>query len=549
MATMNFTPGTVIPSTWLNDVNAKTYADTAAHIPFVPVGTITATDVQAAIAAVSTSSSASTVYNQGSTGAVNTTVAGKLRESVSVKDFGAVGDGTTDDTAAVQAAVTSCTSLGGSVYVPPGTYLITHLTLVSNLCLHGAGPGVSTLKQKNASNLDFIGTTTLNHVTIRDLTFNGNKTNQTSMGAGIVLSASDVVITNCEVTNFHAYGIYLVNGTGCKISDCTVTSNASVGILGGVAANNYVDLVIANNVVALNGSHGICLGNGSTANVTRATVTGNDVVSNGQSTSGGGGIWANVGSQFVTIAGNMVSANLGDNIGIMTSTNTSVTGNVSYGATGPTVDPVNSGIAISFGCSNITVANNICGTNSACGIIVRGNSSYVSILGNVCYNNSQHVAGDFHGIEVTTISPDTQSASNVTIQGNLCYDSQGTKTQGYGISLDANTVRAVVSGNICNGNKTGELNNVSLASNGNRVVNNIGYPTTAALTPPTLSTGAGLANPYTFPVQVSVTGGTVSAIYIRGHLTVSTSGTFIVGPNETIQINYSSAPTWSWIEV
>lgn len=42
----------------------------------------------------------------------------------SVKDFGARADGTTDDTAPIQAAMDSASKLGGRVYLPPGKYLV-----------------------------------------------------------------------------------------------------------------------------------------------------------------------------------------------------------------------------------------------------------------------------------------------------------------------------------------------------------------------------------------------------------------------------------------
>jgi hypothetical protein len=51
-------------------------------------------------------------------------VQAKLRQTVSVKDFGAVGDGTTNDTTAFQAALNSITTTG-TVYVPAGTYKLT----------------------------------------------------------------------------------------------------------------------------------------------------------------------------------------------------------------------------------------------------------------------------------------------------------------------------------------------------------------------------------------------------------------------------------------
>ena len=60
-------------------------------------------------------------YTPAGTGAVTTTVQAKLRQTVSVKDFGAVGDGTTDDTAAILLAFQN----GGHVVFPKGTYKVT----------------------------------------------------------------------------------------------------------------------------------------------------------------------------------------------------------------------------------------------------------------------------------------------------------------------------------------------------------------------------------------------------------------------------------------
>jgi len=72
-------------------------------------------------------------YTPPFVGSVPTNVEAKLAQYVSVKDFGAVGDGVTDDTAAIQAAVDT----GGTIYFPNGTYEITHVDLSSNTYLVG----------------------------------------------------------------------------------------------------------------------------------------------------------------------------------------------------------------------------------------------------------------------------------------------------------------------------------------------------------------------------------------------------------------------------
>jgi Pectate lyase superfamily protein len=80
---------------------------------------------------VSSAGSAVVGFIQAGTGAVTRWVQDKLRETVSVKDFGAVGDGVANDTAAIQAAVDAAGLLGAgaftgaTVYFPPGKYKIT----------------------------------------------------------------------------------------------------------------------------------------------------------------------------------------------------------------------------------------------------------------------------------------------------------------------------------------------------------------------------------------------------------------------------------------
>ena len=77
-------------------------------------------------------------------GATQRNLVDKVREVVSVKDFGAVGDGVADDTAAVQACVDAAKNgTNKNIYIPAGTYLISHVDMIglaySNLTFIGEG--------------------------------------------------------------------------------------------------------------------------------------------------------------------------------------------------------------------------------------------------------------------------------------------------------------------------------------------------------------------------------------------------------------------------
>jgi hypothetical protein len=211
MTSTVFTSGTVITAPWLNDVNTKTYND--------PVFT--------SLAAASGSSLVG--YQPVGTGAVATTVQAKLRESVSVKDFGAKGDGATDDTTSIQNAINSVQAAkGGTLYFPPGTYNISApLTVTgSNVMLMGAGGDSFHDGGTNAypaTKIVYTGTTNTNSI-VTFKTIN-NVANSKIQGGGVqnmwldcqgtiaggitILSANGGTYKNVVVTNptFTAYNI------------------------------------------------------------------------------------------------------------------------------------------------------------------------------------------------------------------------------------------------------------------------------------------------------------------------------------------------------
>jgi hypothetical protein len=88
---------------------------------FTPEGVLASDLAQIAL----TGDSVDASFVQSGSGAVVRTALDKMREVVSVKDFGAIGDAVADDTAAIRNALASMASIGGELLFPHGVYRVT----------------------------------------------------------------------------------------------------------------------------------------------------------------------------------------------------------------------------------------------------------------------------------------------------------------------------------------------------------------------------------------------------------------------------------------
>lgn len=123
-------------------------------------------------------------------GSVSRTVKARLDDSVSVKDFGAIGNGIADDSVAVQLAYDRVAAAGGGdLFFPRGTYRIALNMTSRNVHIRGAGRGVTILKPATATGValrPIFREGSWNGVSMRDFAIEGAGTLQ---GVGIKCGA------------------------------------------------------------------------------------------------------------------------------------------------------------------------------------------------------------------------------------------------------------------------------------------------------------------------------------------------------------------------
>ena len=202
-----------------------------------------------------------------------------------VKSFGAIGDGITDDTAAIEAAdaaacagtlgIDGATTLAeGTVYFPPGTYKHTGLTYrgapwvgggrhVCTLAYTGSGASVNAVGTNRARKL----------LSISDIALDGANASTGAYGLDLGHNHRSLgALNRVQITRFPSWGIYFSeNAWILSFNDVYLSFNANeensgIGVAAGVNALNAIEwynLVLENNGTAESGVGGGMELNGS----------------------------------------------------------------------------------------------------------------------------------------------------------------------------------------------------------------------------------------------------------------------------------------------
>jgi len=433
-------------------------------------------------------------FLQAGTGAVATDVQSKLRETVSVKDFGAVGDGVTDDTAAIQAALDAAL---GDVVFPAGTYRVNSVDTVSNIDLKAVGHVTMKLYATATIIFNSVGDNvtisgfgfdlddTVNSIGVNDaggenVTIRDNKFWQHVIALNLNSSGNSIKFINNAVIG-GAYGV-LVNtfasGSNLVISNnifdgqnLTTNRDAVEINLPTSGSGVFPYISISDNIIRNYDSGSAASGFGvGIANGQHISVS-NNVIDN----CGHQGIHVEDNSRFISVIGNVVSntgngtntpVNEAIGISILEAYHSRFENNIVYNSE-------DSGIrssASTVGRHN-SISNNHSFENGKHGIEV-STGRFLVVSGNQCKNNAAS------GIEMT-------SPARCRITDNFCYNEANPTsplyTQVDGLKVTGTPTNSVFSNNTCYDNTT-DFSGVSSSSTVLAVHNNIMDNTTKAAT-------------------------------------------------------------------
>ena len=325
-----------------------------------------------------------------------------------VKSYGAIGDGTTNDTVSVQSAINAANAAGGgTVFFPKGNYSCTNLTGYGNIIYAGVGSGASLVTARSGTT-DLFTFLAQSNIVVRDLTLDYN--NLTPGGFYNVLGfigCSNQKVQNVNVLNMDLIGIGCNGSNYTWIENCTIKrsspiatpTNEAILFTTGYGSNSYLwvtDCVIVNS--------------GTLLDCTNIVFRGNYVV--GWQYGAGFSHGNTTGNNYAVVDNNYFSCSY-----------SGLDGN-GFSCKG-----------IEFFGSNGRISNNICWNNGGSGIYCGGPANIIT--GNLCYNNGLYTAEVSGGISLGYLTATTNAQYSI-VSDNICYDTAGASgTQDYGIAISS----------------------------------------------------------------------------------------------------------------
>ena len=407
---------------------------TVAGTPVTTANLVTTNTVQTVTAAKTFAAGTVVPFTQTGTGAVARTVDAKLKDTVSVKDFGAVGDGVADDTVAIQATITAVGIAGGCVYFPKGTYKITSQLVIydSNIRLVGDGFKNTTIAASSASFNMMRTTNGKSFISISDLSFLGGATTNATAQYGIIGGTtatdetSNVLIENCRFSNSNN-GMVLCSGKYWKVNNCyfdTLIGDISGTGYGILSAENSAYGLFTNNQftgTAGNGRHAVYMSVGCSY-----SIASNNIVKGFNhsafvcyATSAQAGVVENIISGNVITGGGSVAIQedaaiyLGGKASSCLVSNNTILNFANIG-----IVVVDLGYGMLF---NSMIKGNLITTCSLQGIAVKG-AATTSILSNYVNGCSTSSSGTYAGIYISSFnSGGASTLTNTFISNNVVF--------------------------------------------------------------------------------------------------------------------------------
>ena len=367
-----------------------------------------------------------------------------------VMDFGAVGDGVTDDTVAIQAALTYANSIGGAtILVPAKSFLLSApINIYANTTLEGQGWEASIFTFTNATDGIMstwpINSSTSANVSVKNISI--ITSNGSNAGSGFVdVGGTYVKVENCKFNGWK-YGIIFDQTEIASIDLCNIVQVANAT---GIWLVNGADHTVGANK---NYTNKITI----TRNQFNSDVTGLEnilddggtahVISNNNFNGGLTGIRA-AGFSALTISGNESEVHITEDIYLADTTKAGgyVGGGVAFNINANTLISYSGGrnIAVQAG-NNGAIEYNMFGqaaaainfingaSNPSSGIVIKGNSKLITgafrSSGIFISGFSRSIAQNLIDQVACTYSSSSASAGAVTITpATMEYISPNTK--------------------------------------------------------------------------------------------------------------------------